>query len=244
MKRGTPDHPKTHDLAAALDLDRWGAVGLLECLFHFTAQYAKRGDIGRRSDAAIARGIGWGGKPEALVDAFVRAGWLDRCCCHRLRVHDWTDHCDQTVSRSEELKKHGFIECYEDASAALVSDEREASQPLPLPLPLPKPMPMPTPLPEPTPGRANPLVAGQRPRYESECLQMARDLADLEDRDPVEVMAERSDYPGSKRPAVNPASMSDNRLANTWRDLKADLDVARKKKRGPGSVTTSARVVT
>ena len=57
MKRGTPDHPKTLELADRLGLERWGAVGLLECLWHFAAHYAKRGDVGRFSDEAIARAM-------------------------------------------------------------------------------------------------------------------------------------------------------------------------------------------
>jgi hypothetical protein len=147
LKRGTPDHPKTHELAAVLGLERWGAVGVLESLFHFAAQYARRGDIGRHTDAAIARGIGWTGDAGGLVEALVKAGWLDRCRCHRLRIHDWHDHADQTVSRAVEVKTSGFIACYQDASATLAPDEREASQPLPLPLPTPLPEPEPTPLP-------------------------------------------------------------------------------------------------
>ena len=144
MKRGTPDHPKTHALAALLGLEKWGAVGVLEALFHFAAQYAKRGDLGRHPNAAIARGIGWSGDADALVAGLVTAGWLDRCRCHRLRVHDWTDHADQTVKRTDEVAKHGFLDCYKDASCLLAVDEQETSQPLPLPLPLPKPTPLPT----------------------------------------------------------------------------------------------------
>lgn len=227
MKRGTPDHPKTYDLAAELGIDRWGAVGILECLWHFTSHFAKRGDIGRRSNQAIARGIGWTGDADRLIEALVSTGWVDRCRCHRLRIHDWPEHCDQTLKRAVEVRSHGFIECYEDASSLLADDEQSTGQPTPLPSP------------EPTPdaragaARANPLVQGRRPQLETECLRMAGELAELEDRDPVEVMAERSGYPGAQRAKVNPAAMSDDRLANTWRDLKADLDAARRKRPGP-----------
>lgn len=145
MKRGTPDHPKTHDLAEALAVDIWGAVGVLESLFHFTAQYAKRGDIGRHSNVAIARGLGWKGKPDGLVSALVSSGWVDECRCHRLLLHDWPAHCDQTVQRSEVIRTEGFVECYENPSVKLESTS------LPLPLPLPLPTPTPTPEPKPTP---------------------------------------------------------------------------------------------
>jgi hypothetical protein len=47
MKRGTPEHPKTAHLMAALSIPRPYAVGILELLWHFTARYAPRGDVGR-----------------------------------------------------------------------------------------------------------------------------------------------------------------------------------------------------
>ncbi len=145
MKRGTPDHPKAHDLAARLGLEKWGAAGVLETLWHFVAQYAKRGDIGRFSDDSIALAIGWKGASAELVGALLAAGWIEECACHRLRVHDWPQHADQTVSRSDEIKKRGFIECYKNTRAPLAPDERDTSQPSPKPLPLPLPNPSPSP---------------------------------------------------------------------------------------------------
>jgi hypothetical protein len=137
MKRGTPDHPKTHDLAARLSLEKWGAAGVLECMWHFAAQYAQAGDIGRHTDDAIARAIGWSGASSELVSSLIRAGWLDRCRCHRLRIHDWPEHADQTVQRALSKRDQTFLACYEDPSSKLAPDEPETSQPLPLPLPLP-----------------------------------------------------------------------------------------------------------
>lgn len=112
MKRGTPFHPKTLDLAGRLGVERWGAVGVLESLWHFAGQYARRGDVGRHSDQSIAAGIGWTGDATQLVEALIGAGWLDRCECHRLRVHDWEQHADQAVHKTKEIENQGFIECY------------------------------------------------------------------------------------------------------------------------------------
>ncbi len=108
MKRGTPDHPKTKALAARLDLKRWQVVGLLESLWHFTATYAKRGDIGKWSNIEIASAIEWQADPDALISALLECRWLDSSEPFRLLVHDWHDHADQTVSRSDEVKKLGF----------------------------------------------------------------------------------------------------------------------------------------
>lgn len=99
MKRGTPDHPKTFQLAEALGISQLEAIGLLEALFHVTAAYTPQGDVGRYTDAFIARAVYWSGSPEALIEALVTARWLDRCAVNRLVVHDWSDHADGSVRK-------------------------------------------------------------------------------------------------------------------------------------------------
>jgi hypothetical protein len=84
-------------LAQVLDVPLWGACGLLELLWHFTATYAPRGNIGRFSDAEIAAAVDWRGTPAALVAALLEARWIDTDPAHRLVVHDWTDHMDNGV---------------------------------------------------------------------------------------------------------------------------------------------------
>lgn len=130
MKRGGPSHPKTDELAAILGVERWGAVGILESLFHWASTYARRGDVGRHRDAAIAKGIGWEGDPAALVAALRESGWFDVCCTeHRLRIHDWPEHADQSVHRCREVLTDGFLKCYK-ASKKLVRNSSEASSKL------------------------------------------------------------------------------------------------------------------
>lgn len=130
MKRGTPHHPKTLALAAALGVDRCVAVGLLEGLFHWAGTYARRGDVGKHADSSIASGIGTTLDAELVISALIASGWLDRCECHRLRVHDWPEHADQAVERSSEVKKAGFLACYASvqrpASVPLESDSKNA----------------------------------------------------------------------------------------------------------------------
>lgn len=152
MKRGTPDHPKTADLCARLRIRRWEAVGILESLWHFTAQFTPQGDIGKYTDEAIAKALDWNRDPRRLVEALCESKWVDVCPVNRLVVHDWEDHSDQTVKRV--LAKRGLAFIKSHASTALApsqSDARsqvrsalpETSQPLPLPLPLPQPPPQP-----------------------------------------------------------------------------------------------------
>jgi hypothetical protein len=97
MKRGTAHHPKVADLAARLDKPKYAAVGILELLWHFTAQFTPAGDIGKYSDAAIADPIGWKDDPTALINALVAAKWLDIDPTYRLIVHDWWAHCEDSV---------------------------------------------------------------------------------------------------------------------------------------------------
>lgn len=95
MKRGTIEHPKTAELAAALGVPLLMAVGVLESLWHWTTKYAPRGDVGRYSNAAIAMGIHWHDGPDRVIDALVETRWMDKSDTCRLIVHDWADHADK-----------------------------------------------------------------------------------------------------------------------------------------------------
>lgn len=109
MKRTGIDHPKTKRLAKLLSAPHFTAVGLLECLWHFAARHAIRGDIGRWSDDEIADAVGWPADDAGrLVTALVDAGWLDRCQQHRLVVHDWSDHCDESTKKTVQRKGWEF----------------------------------------------------------------------------------------------------------------------------------------
>jgi len=99
MKRGTPGHPKFLDLQSALDLGHFATLGILEAIRHFAAEYAHDGALGRFSNRLIAIKIEWTGDPDKLVKALVQTRWLDEHPEHRLLVHDWPDHCEDTVHR-------------------------------------------------------------------------------------------------------------------------------------------------
>jgi hypothetical protein len=231
IKRGTPDHPKARALAQRLGLRRFEIVGLLESLWHFAAGYAKRGDVGRFTDEEIASHLEWRGAADELVAALVDSRWLDRCPCHRLRVHDWKDHADQTVTRSEEVKKRGFLECYDrEVLPMLVTTSvsaTPASQSVPLPLPSPGSTPEPVPPPVPEPDAARPSLSpfirpGERPAWEAEALRLTEEVAALTDRDGAEVFREAQAYDGQKPKAnqTNPANLTEARLQNTVLDLR------------------------
>lgn len=148
MKRGTPDHPKIHRLCLILKIPIYSAVGLLEMLWHFTAKYALQGDIGRFSDREIAKSVGWDKSPTKLISALTECRWLDLSPEHRLLVHDWEEHADQTVRRV--LVNRGLkmlASSQHHPSTVIAGSQHHPSQPVPVPLPVPFPIPQPIPPP-------------------------------------------------------------------------------------------------
>lgn len=97
MKRTALNHSKTKKLSRLLGLPMYAAVGILECLWHLTANEAPRGDIGKLSDDDIAMSVDWKGDGEKLIWALTEAVLLDLSAEHRLIVHDWPEHCDDAV---------------------------------------------------------------------------------------------------------------------------------------------------
>jgi len=155
VKRTGIDHPKLRRLARGLQTPRCTAVGVLECLWHFTARHAIRGDVGRWTDEEIAEAIDWPGDAQGLVEALVACRFLDRHPTHRLVVHDWHDHCDQSTRKT--LKKHGLEFAstggpFRNDSGTFQNDSGtipERSGTIPDRSGQPKPKPKPEPKPEP-----------------------------------------------------------------------------------------------
>lgn len=77
----------------------------------------------------------------------------------------------------------------------------------------------------------NPLISGERVKWERECLGLVRRMCELTGEDGATVMARASKYDGARRTKLNPATMTDDRLMNTVLDLRADVQ-AEEKKRG------------
>ncbi len=96
MKKNTPNHPKVRRLGRRIG-GQVIAIGVLEALWHFVAQFAPTGDVGRYQDEDIADGVFWDDDPTRLIDALVNSGWLERNETHRLIVHDWPEHCEDAV---------------------------------------------------------------------------------------------------------------------------------------------------
>jgi hypothetical protein len=78
--------------------------------------------------------------------------------------------------------------------------------------------------------RSNPLVAPRRIDLERECLALVREIAQLAGEDPVDVIARGAHYKGAATTKLNPCTMSDDRLANTVRDLRSDAAKLRRER--------------
>lgn len=73
------------------------AVGLLERLWHATANGAKPGNIGKYEDEDIAEECGWHLDAQMFIELLVQTGYLDTHEEHRLVVHDWHQHAPNHV---------------------------------------------------------------------------------------------------------------------------------------------------
>jgi hypothetical protein len=162
MKRGATEHPKILMLADHLKIPKYQAVGLIETLLGWAAKYAIRGDVGKWSDAVIARGLEYEKDPGELVVALRESHWLDPAPApFRLVIHDIKDHADNTwrqclvdagltwwdgsAPRREKAgrpsKSQGDLN-FEgiETPEKLQENSRETPQPEPKPKPEPKPV--------------------------------------------------------------------------------------------------------
>lgn len=99
MKRTGPRHKKMYGLAISLGIPLPQAVGIMEMLWLLGSISSPEGDIGSLPNAAIAEGVGWTKKPDLLIDALLQNRWIDKSQKHRLIIHDWPDHCEQSVKK-------------------------------------------------------------------------------------------------------------------------------------------------
>lgn len=113
MKRGAPDHWKMVELARLAEVPIMYGVpwanGVMERLWHYAAQYTPAGNIGNVPDGAIARACSWPeDQAEKLINALCESRWLHRDPVNRLVVHDWHDHCEDSV-HSKLARNHQYF---------------------------------------------------------------------------------------------------------------------------------------
>lgn len=131
MKRQAISHTKMKRLCRKLDIALWQGVGLMESIWHLTAGEAPQGNIGKLSDEDIALGIDYRGDESEMIAALVHCVWLERSEEFRLIVHDWHDHCEDSVHMK--LARQGLYFLRADSTLVrprinrLPKDERDAA---------------------------------------------------------------------------------------------------------------------
>jgi hypothetical protein len=164
------------DLARLLGEMRPTAVGILESLWHMASRSYRTGEITHLDSTDLAAYLGWTKDPNALIQALIDSRWLDACDdCGGVFIHDWPDHCEDSVRKTLKNNKMAFSGHYStcrDKNGTIqtflhfsgkVPKEPDVSgkDRLPMPLPKPKPMPCAAPAPAPTAKPATPPAAAK-----------------------------------------------------------------------------------
>lgn len=98
VKREAFGHAKFRLVARDLGIPVFSAYGLIASIWNTTSLRFPRGDIGRLSNEEIAAEIeGYVEDADRLVEVLVKRRLLDQHPEHRLVVHDWSEHADDTV---------------------------------------------------------------------------------------------------------------------------------------------------
>ncbi len=97
MKKGTDGLAKFLLMLRDLKLPKYAGKGLLQDLWDFTALNAPEGNLGKFTNEEIALSIGYESDPDELIEVLLKRGWLDEHGSHRIVVHDWSDHCEDSI---------------------------------------------------------------------------------------------------------------------------------------------------
>lgn len=143
MKREAVTHTKMKRLCRRLDIPQWQGVGLVESLWQLTSREAPRGDIGKLSNEDIALAIGYHGDEARMIEALVLSRWVDQHPIERLIIHDWHEHCEDSVHVKLARTRQYFASGHAPKLTRLSNKERavveqfyEANPPAP-PIPTP-----------------------------------------------------------------------------------------------------------
>ena len=135
-KRQVIGHTKLKKLARKLNIPSYAALGILESLWHLTMREAPQGDIGKLSDEDIAVGIDWDGEDSALINALVECRWIDVSEEHRLVIHDWHEHADNSTKKNlsrngQEFVTHGVESTDMPEDVQTCPDKKSLPKPIP-----------------------------------------------------------------------------------------------------------------
>lgn len=122
-KRGTLNHPKTLDLADRLEIMPCHALGILESLWSWAAEYRPTGDLTGITARQLARGLGFTGDPNNLLAGLCACEWVDEAS-GRLLVHDWSQHAENQVHTKLARARQSFCDGTLPKTGGLNKQER------------------------------------------------------------------------------------------------------------------------
>src|SRR5271165_7483108 len=115
-------------LARLLKIPLYAANGIMERLWHATAEYALNGGIGIMANDEIADHCATltDFDPDEFVTALIRARFLDELPLpDRLGVHDWSEHADYYTHRKIARRRQFFADGNAPKLTRLYDRERE-----------------------------------------------------------------------------------------------------------------------
>jgi hypothetical protein len=128
MKRGTDALIKFKFLQQRLGLNRRETKSILQEIWDLAAINCPRGDIGKFTNEQIAFGIEYDGNANELIDILVETGWLDRMDSCRLYIHDWQDHCEDSIHASLARNRQTFANGVHPKLTKLSRDEKQQAE--------------------------------------------------------------------------------------------------------------------
>lgn len=134
--RGALTHRKTRRLAKIMGIAQPFALGLMESLWHVTAEQAPTGAIGRLSNQDIADEMFWDGNADELIDALVSADLLEHHPRFRLIVHNYHKYADQATKRK--VERHGLEFAVSVSECLAMTSQQLDVAGLPVPVPVPE----------------------------------------------------------------------------------------------------------
>lgn len=97
--KGTLTHRKTRRLSRVLGVPPCYALGVLEALWHVTAEQFPDGALTGLSNQDIADEMFFDGDADQLIEALVTSGFLDRSDAG-IQVHGWSERADNGIHAS------------------------------------------------------------------------------------------------------------------------------------------------
>jgi len=124
LHQSLPTHRKTLILADLLDIVPVTAMGRIVALWLWALDNAPDGELGAIPVRTLGQAVGWTDDPDVLVNALIKAGFLDRIGDDRLVIHDWYDYTGKLMGAREALarKRSSMRQAYQNGTIQAVRE--------------------------------------------------------------------------------------------------------------------------